>query len=397
MQTFTRRHLLAGGLALPGLARAQKTAGVGPNVVLVLAEGLPAFMLGCYGNREVRTPHVDQLARTGVRFTNNIVASPAPGPSRAALLTGRTVMQLGGAQAVPPGTASLNGILAEKGYTREDAQNDDALKFLEAQSAGKPFCLTAVFTDLQPPYNRVPENFQKLYAQTRFETFPPPDPVSPAAIDPNKFLANRISSLRQAAAAVSALDARLGAVVATLTKKGLLDNTLLVFTSPAGFLFGRHGIWGAGDGSEPPNAYEEVVNTPMIWRWPMRIPPQTTRTELVSGHDFLPSIAEAVSAQFPINLSGRSYFQVAMGKSPSGRSSWRNTAFANYKDVFMMRDTRYKLILRNSGNGPNELFDLQSDRAERENQYDSPRYASVRPAMTAEIEVWKNRWAQPTA
>ena len=89
----SRRHFFLGSLALPAFA-AQKPLGEKPNVLLILADGLPAWILGCYGNREVRTPQIDRLAQIGTRFLNHYACAPVADKARATLLTGRTTMQL---------------------------------------------------------------------------------------------------------------------------------------------------------------------------------------------------------------------------------------------------------------------------------------------------------------
>ena len=75
----SRRHFLQGGLALPVLA-AEKPVVVAPrpNVLLMIADDLPAWVLGCYGNKEVRTPSLDRLAQVGTRFLNHVACAPAP-------------------------------------------------------------------------------------------------------------------------------------------------------------------------------------------------------------------------------------------------------------------------------------------------------------------------------
>jgi hypothetical protein len=52
----------------------------------------------------------------------------------------------------------------------------------------------------------------------------------------------------------------------------------------------------------------------------------------------------------------------------------------------MVRDSHYKLVLRDGGNGPGELYDLQTDSREVTNLYESPSYVTVRKALSAEIE-----------
>ena len=60
-----------------------------PNIVFVLADDLGVNDLGCYGRKEHHTPHLDQLAREGLRFTSAYAAQPICSPSRAAIMTGR--------------------------------------------------------------------------------------------------------------------------------------------------------------------------------------------------------------------------------------------------------------------------------------------------------------------
>ena len=125
---------MAGAAAgLPLLA--QKSApSKPPNVVLVISDDLAAWMVGCYGSKEIRTPNIDRLAAGGMRFTNAYVATPICSPSRATLFTGRTPMQHGiedflderpianppqGQFAPPPSFTKeimLSDVLAERGY-----------------------------------------------------------------------------------------------------------------------------------------------------------------------------------------------------------------------------------------------------------------------------------------
>ena len=92
--SLKRRNFLLGGLALPALAR-KKQPVEHPNIVLIVADGLGSWMLGCGGNREIRTPNIDQLAQAGTRFQNHLACTPASSPSLATLLTGRVPRQHG--------------------------------------------------------------------------------------------------------------------------------------------------------------------------------------------------------------------------------------------------------------------------------------------------------------
>jgi arylsulfatase A-like enzyme len=207
-------------------------------------------------------------------------------------------------------------------------------------------------------------------------------------------LPDLLGSLRKVAAAITALDDRVGALIARLKQRQLMDNTLVVFTSTSGSLYGRHGLWGSGDSSAPVNMYEEAALTPMILRWPVRLPPQTNRPESVSACDFVPTLCELTGAALPNrNLPGRSYLTLAMGKPLPPKQPWRSVVFSHLQDTDMVRDSLLKLVLRDGGKGPNEFYDLQVDPREETNGYADGQYASLRPPLAAEIAKWKQRYS----
>src|SRR5712691_856561 len=129
---MNRRYFLSGCLAAPILAQKKRTER--PNILLILSDDLAAWMLGCYGNQEIRTPNIDRLAQSGTRFANNFVCTPICSPSRATLFTGRVPRQHGihdfltpqpavnplqGQAAPPPSFESeimISDILAGQGY-----------------------------------------------------------------------------------------------------------------------------------------------------------------------------------------------------------------------------------------------------------------------------------------
>ena len=94
----TRRGFLASAAA-PLIASPQSTEKAPPgarsNLLLIVVEDVAAWMLGCYGNAEIKTPNLDRLAATGVHFTNHFLSTPATSAGRATLLTGRISRQHG--------------------------------------------------------------------------------------------------------------------------------------------------------------------------------------------------------------------------------------------------------------------------------------------------------------
>lgn len=202
-----------------------------------------------------------------------------------------------------------------------------------------------------------------------------------------------VPNLRRAAAAVTALDDQIPLLQRKLIEKGQFDNTIFVFTSDNGYLHGRHGLWSKGHASNPINMYEEVMQVPMLWSWPGRIPTHSARPELVSFYDFFPTVCEATGVDAPSDrkLVGRSYFPVVANQPIPKERRWRDLVFGQFRYAEMARDNRYKLIVRHEGKGPNELYDLRSDPRERVNQYDNQAFVTIRQSLQKDLDAWRAR------
>jgi len=367
---MNRRHFLWGALAAPVLAATKKQPlAERPNILIVVADGLGAYMLGCYANTEIRTPNIDRLAQTGVRFTNAFTSAPVayePGPRDVA----------------------LSNALAGAGYN-SGSGNGSSDVFLDAQTPAKPFFLTLAWPS--PAAVSVPQKTLDQYAATSFEATGW-EQAAPNATH-KEMLRDVPGNLRKYAAGISTLDGQLAPLFAKLQQRNLWDNTLIIFTSSYGFLAGHHGLWGDATASEPVSMYEEIVRVPLIWTWPSRFPPQTVRNDVVSSYDLLPTLCELTNAAPPAagNHDGQSYLPYVYGRRLPKKQSWHDTVFARLRNTEMARDDRYKLILRDQGKGANELYDEVTDAAEKENQYDNPKFVSVRDRLTASLAAWRAR------
>ena len=387
-----------GSLALPAFAAKKKAGPERPNIVLILVDYLPSWMIGCYGNKEVKTPNIDKLAGTGTRFDNHFAATPQPVISRATLLTGRTPMQIGAAGAMPSG-GTLESLLSGAGYqchaTGRQPDTEvaaEAVKFLDAQSAGKPFLLTAAFTGLVPPYAGTPEKFLDLYPAGTFVSYAAGTPA-PNARAGKEMLNDVDGNLRKAAAAISWVDDHIGAMVNKLYQKQLMDGTVVMFTSTCGGLYGRHGLWDAGDASDPVNMFDETVRVPMIWVWPHLFPPTGVQVEMVSTYDLVPAVCDLLGVEAPGNLCGRSYLVLAEGRKPPKKHPWRTSVCGHYQTADMAREERYKIVVQAGGKGPGELYDLATDPTEKTNQYANDEFADVRTRLQGEITRWKQNYS----
>jgi len=394
----SRRTFFFGSLALPAIAAKskKKVEALRPGILLILADELPAFILGSYGNKQVRTPNLDTLAQMGMRFTNHFACAPTAVAGRNTLLTGSTPMQLGDAGTLSAADVPLDKILGAAGYACQQGDAAAAVQFLDAQSAGKPFFFTVNCPSLRPPYEGIPQEKLDLYAADPFDGYAPDLPATNAT-DGRELLRNILGNVRKAAAAVSYLDDQVQNVLAKLRAKGLTNSTLVVFTAATGALWGRHGLWGSADSSDPPNMFDDAVATPMFWSWPGHIPAVAHRPELVSAYDFVPSVCELLNIPVPQrNLCGRSYTPLVQVKELPKKSPWRMSVCAHLGNTDMSREDRYKLISRNDGKGPNELYDMVTDPTEKENHAGDQQFMTIQKELTGFLDSWKKDYSSAT-
>jgi arylsulfatase A-like enzyme len=318
-----------------------------------------------------------------------VVNAPVAGVSRATLLTGRTSLQLHEAGSAPAGEATLDKTLSGEGYSVQSVEGSNSA---EIPSDGKPFFLTVSYK-FQAPYDGVGQKYREMYSSAKLDTFDR-EPVARNAGSGKDMLTGILANQRKAAAAVSALDDETGALLAKLRDRKLQDSTLVIFTSTCGSLLGRHGLWGSGDGSDPVNMFEEVVAPPLIWSWQGHIPAQATRPELVSNYDLVPTICELTGVDVPDrNLCGRGYLPLATGRPLPKKQPWRTVVFGSFQGTEMAHGDRYKLVQREGGKGPGELYDLRMDPRERVNQYGNLQYLTVKTTLSADLAKWKQRYS----
>lgn len=409
---------------------AQRGAVRRPSVLLILADNLSAHALGCYGNQEILTPNIDLLARGGTRFALHYSVSPASTPGRASLLTGLTPRQHGIDDGAPaPRTVQLpflHELLAAAGYACgfaghwgmpsagaapkgfsfwrpveeerasgyvSDQITGHAIEFLEQQKPQQPFFLLASYPEPGHRYSGRPQKYYDLYAPVQFTTVNW-QPAAANAAEGKEFLNDIVGSLRLCAAAITAFDDQVRALVSAVDKMGRRDDTLIVLTSCCGHLMGRHGLWGAGRASEPINMFEESVRTPMIWNWPVQVPVEGTRPEIVDSCDLLPALCEVAGVKVPESppRPGRSFLLSALNKPYPVKSPWRSLTFSHLGNTEMARDLRYKVVLRNQGQGPNELYDLRRDPGETDNEFDTGEYVTVAEALSRQLAEWRKKY-----
>lgn len=311
-------------------------------------------------------------------------------------------------------------VLKENRYVT-DLITDNALDFLDRRSRDRPFYLSVHYTAPHSPWSAEnhPKEYVDLYRDCPFESTPnvPPHPWAPNA---NKTLAqwnserhpgirfsgahygpipetwqeHRRESLTGYYAALTAMDAAVGRILDRLERDGLLEDTLIVFTGDNGMSMGHHGIWGKGNGTHPVNMYDSAVKVPCLFSLPGTVQSGVVNHEMVSHYDFYETILDLAGVPFtpPDNLPGVSFAPLLTGAKQRVRDSV--VVFDEYGPCRMIRTARWKLVLR-FPDGPNELYDLETDPGEDCNRFSDPQSASVISRLSGQLEGWFDRYADP--
>ena len=143
---------------------------------------------------------------------------------------------------------------------------------------------------------------------------------------------------------VKSLDDNVGRVLNYLEENGLLDNTLVVYTSDQGFYMGEHGWF------DKRFMYEESMRTPLIMRLPKGFDRKGDITEMVQNIDYAPTFLELAGVKVPEDIQGESLLPLLKGKKPAG---WRKSLYYHFyeypaehmvKRHYGVRTDPYKLI-----------------------------------------------------
>lgn len=428
------------------------------NLVFILTDNQGAWTLGCYGNKDIRTPHIDRLAANGMRFTRALSSNPVCSPTRATFLTGLMPSQHGVHSFLDPKFMmgpeayntlqefrSLGEILRDAGYvcglsgkwhlganltpsegfttwtTKPDGHthefyNQDVIEngvvrkeagyttdlwtrkgveFIE-QNKAKPFFL---FLAYNGPYSLGALLGNK--ARNRHAAYYADKELPSFPRDTMhpwqrqlKQFHNRTESIRRVAAEVSGVDDGVGEIMAALERNGLTENTLVVYTSDQGWMGGQNGTWGMGDHQRPVGAHELMMQVPFIWHHPGRIQPGTTSDLLVSNYDFLPSVLGHLGLASAMPTQPRS---PGRDFSPVLRGApvhWGDAVFYEFEICRAIRTERYKLVLRKP-DGPHELYDMQADPAERFNLFGQPGTEKTRAELQGRLEAFFAEYSDP--
>lgn len=337
-----------------------------PNVVVFIADDLGANDVGPYGNRVVRTPNLDALAKSSLLFNRAFASSPTCSPSRASLYSGLLPFR-NGAHAnhagVKQGVRTLPTYLQPLGYKVAIAGKShvgpvDAFPFEQIHHSNVPEPghegQGVLWTDL----NMKPVDEWISNAATGTEPFllvvadhsphvywPEESDYNPSAVDIPSIHVDT-EDTRQARARyyadVTKMDGNVGKLLASLERNGLSENTVVIFTADQGpqWAFGK---W---------NLYDYGVQVPLLIRWPGTAAKGAETDALVSLVDLLPTIVEAAGGTTPQQgaaIDGMSLLPLLRGEVSEVRdavfASHTGDGTMNQAPMRMVRTARYKYIL----------------------------------------------------
>jgi arylsulfatase A len=408
-----------------------------PNIVHIVGDDVGYDDLSCYGAPKVRTPNLDKLAAEGMKFTNFYAPAPTCTPTRAALMTGCYAQRVGMQRVLfPNDRVGLNAdevtvgeLLKQQGYATACIGKWHLGHLPQHQPTRHGFDL---FFGIPYPNDHGPER-KKSNQQT--EPFPPIPLIrneqvveAPANLEtcPDRFVEESVRFIESNkdkpfflhlsniethtpwfvpkrfegksgdtsfGDAVQCMDWMVGEITAALEKRGLADNTLVVFTTDNGPLWQRHpeleeiyGKYGTVDTTRPhllragkyQPRWEGGVRVPAIVRWPRKVKPGATSDALAAGFDLYTTFAAAGGAAVPTDrvVDGKDLTPLLTGattESPHGALYYYgqyNLAAvrdaAGYKLVFPGRPGPHpdKTLLFNVKSDPGETKDLAADHPE---------------------------------
>lgn len=201
--------------------------------------------------------------------------------------------------------------------------------------------------------------------------------------------------MRDYAKVVRSLDDNVGRVLDYLQSSGLLDNTLVVYTSDQGFYMGEHGWF------DKRFMYEESFQTPLLMLPPKSLKGKGVCKEMVQNIDYAPTFLDMAGASIPSDIQGVSLLPLLKGEHPK---NWRNSLYYHYyeypaehavKRHYGVRNNRYKLIHFYNDIDQWELFDLKRDPKEMNNIYGKPGTEKALKKMRKELEKLQIQYDDP--
>ena len=423
------------------------------NILVLYADDWRHDTLGVAGNPVVKTPRLDALASQGMRFTQNCVTTSVCGVSRACLYTGQWMSRngcTGFSMFTTPWEQTYPGLLRDNGYhvghvgkwhnggfpakhydfsryyhgkhwyKDKDGKpihvtqrnENDALEFLQTRPKDKPFCLTLCFfathaEDRHPDQFRPQPESMKLYQDITIPVPPNATQESwqrlPSFFDeknegrnrwhwrfdePGKYQRMMKNYYRLA----TEVDSTCGKVLDELKKQGVLDNTLVIFTTDNGYYHAEHGL---ADKWYP---HQESIRVPLIIRDP-RMPEKNhgaTNEDFTLSVDLAPNILSAAGLEAPKGMQGKDMAALYLtDDKPGWRTEFfyehpciRDKTFIPASEALVRKDWKYIYWPQHQ---VEQLFDLKADPREENDLVQVAAHANMLDEMRQRFRELKGQ------
>lgn len=404
-----------------------------PNVLIIHADEWRAQSTGYSGDKDVKTPNLDKLAATSANFVNAVSGIPVCTPFRASLMTGQRPLTNGifmndvrlDTNAVtmakvfdengyetgyigkwhldgqyrlsytPPG-ARRQGFEYWKAvncdhdynhsvyYDNDDstrrywdgydviAESKDAMNYIRDHGhENKPFFLMVAWGAPHDPYHTAPEKYKALYDSSKLILRPnvPDSMAKKVRYD----LAGYYSHM-------SAIDDMIGQIINTLKEEGILDNTIILFTSDHGDMLGSHGAY------YKQRPYDESIRVPMLIHYSGQTGIKSGKyTAMINSEDIMPTLLGLSGIKVPKTVEGVDFSKYMRGKKKDPKDTvsiitciqpfgqWlRSNGGKEYRGI---RTPRYTYV--RDLNGPWLLFDDVKDPFQMENLENRAEYSGL--------------------
>lgn len=415
------------------LGIATLAGGAPPNLLLIVADDCTYRDMEVYGG-QAKTPHLNQLAADGMKFTHCFQAAPMCSPTRHCLYTGLYPVKSG---AYPNHTMAYDWVqsiahyLQPAHYTthlsgkthikpksvfpfeysgKQNNPDPDALAAVLQKHAGteRPFLFIAASNEPHTPWNK---GDASAYPPSSLK-LPPVLVDSPDTRDGfSRYLAE-----------ITYFDSQVGELVALLDEHGQRDNTLVIVLSEQGnsFPFAK---W---------TCYDAGLQSGCIVRWPGKVQAGSVSDAMIEYVDVVPTLLEATGIERPEILDGRSFLPVLVGNATAhkthvfGLQTTRGIiSGSDHYGIRSVRDARYRLIrnltpeavfqnaatkdrtfktwekLAAQGDAiaqelvhdyqhrpAEELYDCQDDPWNRKNRINDTSLAAVRDELRSQLDAW---------
>ena len=444
-----RRNFLA---ALGGAALAQPSVSSRPNFIIIYTDDQGIGDMGCYGVPEMKTPHMDRLAATGVRFTDWHSNAPVCSPSRASLLTGKYPQNAGipsiltskpgfAVEGLRKGETTLPGELRKLGY-RTGAIGKWHLGSVPesrpmAQGFEEWFGFYSGWVDYyshryytlggQPVFHDMWRNQEEIFVEPEYQTemlgrearafvakqkkgnpfflylaFGAPHYPMMA---PKKYLQRFPQTMdrdrRLHCAMVAAIDDQVGLLLGQLNQMGFDENTVIFFQSDNGATqedrADHKGRPYRGGSNRPFRGYKGSLweggqRMPALMRWPGKIPAGRVVSEVGMAMDILPTFVKWAGGKLGAGLDGAD----VSGMVLRGEKSPHEAIFWDYEGRAAVRHGVWKLqVGLNEGLGDQVrpgtwLSNLEEDPGETKDY--AAANTEVVELLKAKLTNWQKGW-----